>query len=73
MKFKELDKVILRKEVSYVDDGDEGILAPGTKGVIVHLDVRVPGIAMVEFFDEDWDTICIEDISFGFLELDETV
>lgn len=73
MKFKELDKVILTKEVSYVDDGDEGILTSGTKGVIVHLNEKVPNLAIVEFFDENLDTICIEDIAFGFLELDDSV
>ncbi|MCW7460156.1 hypothetical protein ND856_18650 [Leptospira bandrabouensis] len=69
MKFKELDNVILTKEVSYVDRGDEGILPAGTKGVVVHLYERDPHIVVVEFFDEDLDTICIEDISIGFLEL----
>ncbi|TGM88248.1 DUF4926 domain-containing protein [Leptospira bouyouniensis] len=72
MKFKELDHVILRKEVSFVDDGDEGILPVGTKGVIVHIYPN-PNVVIVEFFDQDWETICVEDIAIGFLELDETV
>ncbi|TGK45509.1 DUF4926 domain-containing protein [Leptospira bouyouniensis] len=71
MKFKELDHVILRKEVSFVDDGDEGILPVGTRGVIVHIYPN-PNVVIVEFFDKDWETICVEDIAIGFLELDET-
>ncbi|GBF44496.1 hypothetical protein LPTSP2_37990 [Leptospira ellinghausenii] len=71
MKFKELDNVILTKEVSFVDDGDEGILAVGTRGVIVHLYPN-PNTVVVEFFDKDNETICVEDISVRFLELDES-